>query len=48
MPVKQFKNKPSKDAIYVRDGGIDQYTGKKLDRNIATRNKVVYRCNVKI
>ena len=43
MPVKQFKNKPSKDAIYVRDGGIDQYTGKKLDRNIATVDHVIPR-----
>ena len=43
MPVKQFRNKPSKDAIYVRDGGIDQYTGKKLDRNIATVDHVIPR-----
>ena len=43
MPVKQFRNKPSKDAFYVRDGGIDQYTGKKLDRNIATVDHVIPR-----
>lgn len=43
MPIKQFKGKPSKDAIYTRDGGIDQYTGKKLDRNTATVDHVIPR-----
>ena len=36
MPRKSFKGKPSKDAIYIRDGGVDQYTGKKLKRDEAT------------
>lgn len=36
MPRKSFKGKPSKDAIFLRDNGIDQYTGKKLKRDEAT------------
>jgi 5-methylcytosine-specific restriction endonuclease McrA len=36
MPRKSFKGKPSKDAIYIRDGGVDQYTGKKLKRDEST------------
>jgi len=43
MPVKSFKGKPSKDAIYNRDGGICQYTGKKVDRHTATVDHVVPR-----
>ena len=41
MPVKQFKNKPSKDAIFNRDSGVCQYTGKKVDRNQATIDHVI-------
>lgn len=40
MPKKSFKGKPSKDAIYLRDGGIDQYTGKPLKRDEATIDHV--------
>ena len=43
MPVKHFKGKPSKDAIYNRDKGTCQYTGKKIDRNHATVDHVVPR-----
>jgi len=43
MPVKYFKNKPSKEAIYNRDNGICQYTGKKVDRHTATVDHVVPR-----
>ena len=43
MPVKNFKGKPSKDAIYNRDGGVCQYTGKKVDRHSATVDHVVPR-----
>lgn len=43
MPVKSFKGKPSKDAIYNRDGGVCQYTGKKVDRHSATVDHVVPR-----
>lgn len=41
MPVKKFKGKPSKDAIWHRDGGIDQYTGKLLKREDATIDHVL-------
>jgi hypothetical protein len=43
MPVKQFKGKPSKDAIYTRDNGICQYTGRKIDRHNATVDHVLPR-----
>ena len=36
MPRKSFRGKPSNDAIYLRDGGVDQYTGKHLNRDEAT------------
>ena len=41
MPLKSFKGKPSKDAIWIRDGGIDQYTGRKLKREEATIDHVI-------
>lgn len=41
MPVKKFKGKPSKDAIWIRDEGIDQYTGMPLRREDATIDHVV-------
>lgn len=41
MPVKRFKGKPSKDAIWIRDEGIDQYTGKPLRRDEATIDHVI-------
>ena len=37
MPVRMFKGKPTKEALWRRDGGIDQYTGQPLakgDSNI--------------
>ena len=43
MPMKEWKGKPSNSAIYIRDGGIDQYTGKKLDRKKATTDHVIPR-----
>lgn len=43
MPIKAFRGKPSKEAIYNRDNGIDQYTGKKIDRNTATVDHVIPR-----
>lgn len=41
MPVKHFKGKPSKDAIFTRDNGVCQYTGKKIDRQHATVDHVI-------
>lgn len=40
MPKKTFRGKPSKEAIWLRDGGVDQYTGKKLRRENATVDHV--------
>lgn len=41
MPMKSFKGKPSKDAIWIRDGGIDQYSGKRLRRDEATIDHIL-------
>lgn len=41
MPVKRFRGKPSKDAIWTRDNGVDQYTGKPLKRDEATIDHVL-------
>lgn len=41
MPRKSFKGKPSKDAIFLRDQGVDQYTGKKLKREEATIDHIL-------
>ncbi len=41
MPKKIFKGKPSKEAIWIRDGGIDQYTGKRLKRDEATIDHIL-------
>ena len=41
MPMKTFRGKPSKDGIWIRDGGICQYTGKKLKRENATIDHVI-------
>jgi 5-methylcytosine-specific restriction endonuclease McrA len=41
MPMKTWRGKPSKEAIYIRDGGRCQYTGKVLDRKNATIDHVL-------
>lgn len=41
MPYKTFRGKPSKEAIWIRDNGTDQYTGKKLRREDATIDHVL-------
>jgi len=43
MPKKSFRGKPSKDAITIRDGNVDQYTGKKLKRDEITIDHVIPR-----
>lgn len=43
MPVKHFKGKPSKEAIYNRDDGRCQYTGKKLTREEFTIDHIIPR-----
>jgi 5-methylcytosine-specific restriction endonuclease McrA len=41
MPEKTFKGKPSKEGVWIRDGGVDQYTGQKLKREEATIDHVL-------
>lgn len=36
MPKKKFRNTPSREGVWIRDGGICQYTGKKLSKNDAS------------
>jgi 5-methylcytosine-specific restriction endonuclease McrA len=43
MPVKSFKGKPSKESIWMRDGGIDQYTGKQLSKDNGTLDHIIPR-----
>ena len=41
MPMKSFKGRPSKDALWYRDGGKCQYTGKKLSRDNTTIDHII-------
>lgn len=41
MPTRNWKGKPTNSAIYFRDGGICQYTGKKIDRKNATKDHII-------
>lgn len=41
MPMKVWKGKPSREAIYVRDGGKCQYTGQILDKKSSTVDHVL-------
>jgi 5-methylcytosine-specific restriction endonuclease McrA len=47
MPVKLFRKKPNKEGIWLRDKGVCQYTGKKLDRNSASVDHVLPRSKFK-
>lgn len=38
---KKFKGKPTKEALFIRDNGIDAYTGKELDFDNATKDHVI-------
>lgn len=41
MPMRMFKGKPTKDAIWKRDCGIDQYTGKPLKKEDSNIDHVI-------
>jgi len=41
MPMKEWKGAPSKEAIRIRDGDVDQYTGKVLNRQDGTVDHVL-------
>lgn len=41
MPIMSFKGKPTKEALFIRDEGTDQYTGKKLSYHDASIDHVI-------
>jgi 5-methylcytosine-specific restriction endonuclease McrA len=41
MPMRMFRGKPTKDALWNRDGGICQYTGKSVSKTDANIDHVV-------
>lgn len=41
MPIKKFKNIPSKNDIFIRDGGVCQYTGQKINKSNGTIDHVI-------
>lgn len=41
IPEKTFKGKPTKEGVFIRDNGIDGYTGKELDFSAATIDHVI-------
>ena len=41
MPIKKFSDRPSRHDIYYRDGGICQYTGKKINKLKSTIDHVI-------
>ena len=41
MPMKMFRNIPSREEVRLRDGGVCQYTGKKLNRSSMTIDHVI-------
>lgn len=47
MPVKLFRKTPNKEGIFIRDKGLCQYTGKKLDRSNASVDHVLPRSKCK-
>lgn len=41
IPEKTFKGKPTKEGVYIRDNGIDGYTGREIDFSEATLDHVI-------
>lgn len=41
MPTKKYRGKPTKEALFYRDGGKDIYTGKELDFEESTIDHIV-------
>lgn len=41
MPYKTFRGKPSKEALWYRDNGRDQYSGKKLKKDESSIDHVI-------
>jgi 5-methylcytosine-specific restriction endonuclease McrA len=43
MPVKKYRGKPTKEALFHRDGGVDIYTGKEINFDHATIDHILPR-----
>lgn len=43
IPKKKFQRKPTKEGLFIRDNGIDPYTGKELEYEEATIDHVIPR-----
>lgn len=43
MPTKKYRGKPTKEALFYRDGGKDIYTGQELDWDEATIDHIMPR-----
>lgn len=41
IPEKTFKGNPTKEALFIRDNGVDGYTGEELDYKTATIDHVL-------
>ena len=41
VPERTFRKKPTKEGLYIRDNGIDGYTGKELELHNSTIDHVI-------
>ena len=41
IPTKKFRGKPTKEGLFIRDNGVDPYTGRELEYEMATIDHVV-------
>ena len=41
IPEKKFKGKPTKEGLFIRDNGVDPYTGNDLEYEVATIDHVL-------
>jgi 5-methylcytosine-specific restriction endonuclease McrA len=41
MPTKKYKGKPTREALFYRDGGVDIYTGKSLNFEDSTIDHII-------
>ncbi len=41
VPEKKFKGKPTKEGLFIRDNGINAYTGEEIDLNESTIDHVI-------
>ena len=43
MPIRKFRGKPNGFSVWLRDKGIDQYTGRRLQQEEASMDHVIPR-----